>query len=95
MILIDSDQRYEIVKKLSKINSEKRIPISAGLGGGSSDAAATLLELNKFFNLRLSNDTLFQIALSLAKIIIIAFLKIVIHLNFWAILARKVQRRLT
>jgi len=36
----------------------KKIPTGAGLGGGSSDAAATLVLLNKLFHLHLDNETL-------------------------------------
>jgi 4-diphosphocytidyl-2-C-methyl-D-erythritol kinase len=43
----------------------KRIPSQAGLGGGSSDAAATLLALNGLFGLDLSRDELTPIAASL------------------------------
>ena len=36
----------------------KKIPAGAGLGGGSSDAAAVLVLLNKLFQLHLDNETL-------------------------------------
>ena len=47
------------------IEIEKNIPMSAGLGGGSCDAAVTLLALNKMFDLPLSDNVLHEIALSL------------------------------
>jgi len=47
------------------IGLEKRIPMGGGLGGGSSDAATTLLALNKLWNLGLSRARLMQLGLSL------------------------------
>lgn len=44
-----------------EIHLEKKIPIGAGLAGGSSDAAATLRALNKIFGLA-SRDELLKIA---------------------------------
>ncbi len=45
----------------------KNIPVGAGLGGGSSDAAAVIKGLNKFLNLKLPNNKLREIALELGS----------------------------
>jgi 4-diphosphocytidyl-2-C-methyl-D-erythritol kinase len=45
----------------------KRIPISAGLGGGSSNAATALLVLNDLWECNLSNSELAEIALELGS----------------------------
>ena len=50
-----------------KIYLEKNIPIGAGLGGGSSNAASTLKALNQLFELNLTYDKLSEIALKLGS----------------------------
>lgn len=50
-----------------QIHLHKSIPIGAGLGGGSADAAFTLLLLNKKFQLNLSNAQLIHYALQLGS----------------------------
>jgi 4-diphosphocytidyl-2-C-methyl-D-erythritol kinase len=45
-----------------RIKLRKRIPHGAGLGGGSSDAASTLLALNDLFEQALASDELLHIA---------------------------------
>ncbi|MEO6025003.1 MAG: 4-(cytidine 5'-diphospho)-2-C-methyl-D-erythritol kinase [Burkholderiales bacterium] len=47
------------------ISLEKHLPTGAGLGGGSSDAATTLIVLNRLWNLNLSRERLQEIALEL------------------------------
>jgi 4-diphosphocytidyl-2-C-methyl-D-erythritol kinase len=41
-----------------RVELEKRIPVGAGLGGGSSDAAATMKALNRMYDLGLSRSFL-------------------------------------
>ncbi len=48
-----------------QIEIKKQIPLSAGLGGGSADAAAVLLGLNKLYETHLSYETLCSMALQL------------------------------
>ena len=43
----------------------KRLPMGGGLGGGSSDAATTLIALNRLWRTRLSRERLQQLALGL------------------------------
>ena len=50
-----------------RIELEKRIPAAAGLGGGSSDAAATLRALNALYGDPLSREVLLQIAIELGS----------------------------
>jgi 4-diphosphocytidyl-2-C-methyl-D-erythritol kinase len=47
------------------IELNKRIPMQAGLGGGSSDAATVLVALNVLWGLHLPTETLMQLGLKL------------------------------
>ncbi len=47
------------------ITVEKHIPMGGGLGGGSSDAATTLIALNRLWSLGLNRDKLMQLGLQL------------------------------
>ncbi|MCL2812528.1 MAG: 4-(cytidine 5'-diphospho)-2-C-methyl-D-erythritol kinase [Clostridia bacterium] len=49
----------------ARIRLEKRVPMGAGMGGGSADAAAALLGLNKLWDLRLTHEALERIGLSI------------------------------
>ncbi len=50
-----------------KLHLHKAIPMGAGLGGGSSDGAYTLLLLNRKFNLGLTEQTLINLSLQLGS----------------------------
>lgn len=52
-------------KRGVRITLEKRIPVRAGLGGGSADCAAALVALNDLWGFRLPVKTLKKLALSL------------------------------
>ncbi|MDR3020568.1 MAG: 4-(cytidine 5'-diphospho)-2-C-methyl-D-erythritol kinase [Treponema sp.] len=49
------------------IHVEKRIPLGGGLGGGSSNAAVTLLALNKLTGAPLARNTLLDMAAALGS----------------------------
>jgi 4-diphosphocytidyl-2-C-methyl-D-erythritol kinase len=55
------------VKEGVSIELIKSIPDQKGLGGGSSDAAATIVGLNKLWNLKISHKELLDIALKLGS----------------------------
>ena len=50
------------VKQGARISIEKNIPIEAGLGGGSSNAATVLTNLNKAWGLRLKEKEMIELA---------------------------------
>jgi len=50
-----------------KMHLHKTIPMGAGLGGGSSDGAFTLVTINQLFNLQLSEQALLDYALQLGS----------------------------
>lgn len=56
------DRRIE-----ARVTIEKRVPAGAGLGGGSSDAAATLRALERLLNLKDAGRMLFEAALAVGS----------------------------
>ena len=64
---------YELLKKdypdlpLIQMHLHKTIPMGAGLGGGSADAAFVLTVLNKKFHLNISKEKLIEYALQLGS----------------------------
>ncbi|PIQ10917.1 MAG: 4-(cytidine 5'-diphospho)-2-C-methyl-D-erythritol kinase [Ignavibacteriales bacterium CG18_big_fil_WC_8_21_14_2_50_31_20] len=83
LILIDKNENLEtdniIIKAIKlleqktrqkltpKITLKKNIPIGAGLGGGSSDAASTLKAINELYKLNYSTEELKSFALELGS----------------------------
>ena len=49
------------------VRLEKRIPVGAGLGGGSSDAASTLWAVNHLFDLGIDSEALKTLAAELGS----------------------------
>jgi 4-diphosphocytidyl-2-C-methyl-D-erythritol kinase len=58
-------QATAAVNRGANIRLHKNIPIGAGLGGGSSDAATTLLVLNRIWDCKFSNQQLASLGMSL------------------------------
>jgi 4-diphosphocytidyl-2-C-methyl-D-erythritol kinase len=55
---------YNITDGIS-IDIEKHIPVAAGMAGGSTDAAAALIAMNKMFELKITEDKLMKYGVSL------------------------------
>ena len=55
------------VKRGVVIRIEKRVPAAAGLGGGSANAARTLLRLNELWELNLSPQTMVRLSAKLGS----------------------------
>jgi 4-diphosphocytidyl-2-C-methyl-D-erythritol kinase len=60
--LLETELRMQVN---CKIALTKQIPVGAGLGGGSSDAAATLLGIRRLLKLQIENSALFNLAAKL------------------------------
>ena len=58
-------QKAAGIESGARIRLQKRIPVAAGLGGGSSDAAATLCGLNRLWRLRWPKARLQELAVEL------------------------------
>jgi len=56
------DRSFEV-----RVTIDKRVPAGGGLGGGSSDAAATLLALERLFDLDLSDKLRYDVALTVGS----------------------------
>ena len=70
------------------IELEKNLPMGGGLGGGSSDAATTLVALNYYWSLNLSNQQLGALSLTLGA-------DVPIFVNGHAAIAEGVGEQLT
>lgn len=67
------EKAFELIEDLigtlpaSSLHLHKEIPTGGGLGGGSADGAFTLILLNQYFDLKLSDQELASLALQLGS----------------------------
>lgn len=60
-------REYAGVRNGASFHLRKRIPVGAGLGGGSADAAAALVVLDRLWDLRLTPEELGKVAASVGS----------------------------
>ena len=60
-------KKFGIKKYGLNIKLKKNIPIGAGLGGGSSNAATTLIALAQIWNIKITSNSLFDLGLELGS----------------------------
>lgn len=58
-------REYYSIKEGIEIYLKKNIPVAAGMAGGSTDAAATMIAMNELFELGQTKEQLMELALSL------------------------------
>lgn len=61
---LEQDDLPEVLSQIT-LSIDKHIPMGAGLGGGSSNAATTLTTLNRLWQLDLSLNTLYELGVKL------------------------------
>ena len=60
-------KKFGVKKYGLNIKLKKNIPIGAGLGGGSSNAATTLIALAQIWNIKITSNSLFDLGLELGS----------------------------
>jgi 4-diphosphocytidyl-2-C-methyl-D-erythritol kinase len=60
-------KKFSVKNHGLNVKLKKNIPIGAGLGGGSSNAATTLIALAKIWNIKITSNSLFDLGLELGS----------------------------
>ena len=66
-LVIDELRKRHHFKEMFRVDIHKVIPIQAGFGGGSSNAAATMKGVDQLLNLNLSKEEMLEIALKIGS----------------------------